>query len=51
VVDRAQGSTWQGEGVCAFGWDFELLFHGDRTIVREKGVTLSGGEKVTSLRD
>jgi ATP-binding cassette subfamily C (CFTR/MRP) protein 4 len=31
--------------VCALEQDFEQLPHGDRTIVGERGVTLSGGQK------
>jgi len=31
--------------VCALEQDFQLLPHGDRTIVGERGVTLSGGQK------
>jgi ATP-binding cassette subfamily C (CFTR/MRP) protein 4 len=31
--------------VCALEWDFQLLPHGDRTIVGERGITLSGGQR------
>jgi hypothetical protein len=31
--------------VCALEQDFRLLPHGDRTIVGERGVTLSGGQR------
>jgi ATP-binding cassette, subfamily C (CFTR/MRP), member 4 len=31
--------------VCALQRDFELLPHGDRTIVGERGVSLSGGQR------
>ncbi|PSN47504.1 hypothetical protein C0J52_02254 [Blattella germanica] len=31
--------------VCALERDFELFPHGDKTIVGERGVTLSGGQK------
>ncbi|XP_023708995.1 probable multidrug resistance-associated protein lethal(2)03659 [Cryptotermes secundus] len=31
--------------VCALERDFQLLPHGDRTIVGERGVTLSGGQR------
>ena len=31
--------------VCALERDFELLPHGDKTIVGERGVTLSGGQR------
>jgi hypothetical protein len=37
--------------VCALEWDFRLLPHGNRIIVRERGVTLSSGEMVTILQD
>jgi ATP-binding cassette, subfamily C (CFTR/MRP), member 4 len=31
--------------VCALEKDLEILTHGDETIVGEKGVSLSGGQK------
>ncbi|CAH1738397.1 unnamed protein product [Aphis gossypii] len=31
--------------VCALKLDLEQFFHGDRTIVGEKGISLSGGQK------
>ncbi|KAJ9591425.1 hypothetical protein L9F63_002031, partial [Diploptera punctata] len=31
--------------VCALERDFELLPHGDKTIVGERGITLSGGQR------
>ncbi|KAJ9591421.1 hypothetical protein L9F63_002027, partial [Diploptera punctata] len=31
--------------VCALERDFELLPHGDRTVVGDRGVTLSGGQR------
>jgi ATP-binding cassette subfamily C (CFTR/MRP) protein 4 len=31
--------------VCALERDFQLLPHGDRTIVGERGITLSGGQR------
>jgi len=31
--------------VCALEQDFRMLPHGDRTIVGERGVTLSGGQR------
>jgi ATP-binding cassette subfamily C (CFTR/MRP) protein 4 len=31
--------------VCALERDFQLLPYGDRTIVGERGVTLSGGQR------
>ena len=31
--------------VCALEHDFQLLPHGDKTIVGERGVTLSGGQR------
>jgi len=31
--------------VCALEQDFRLLPHGDRTIVGERGVTASGGQR------
>jgi hypothetical protein len=43
VVARGRGSAWQGEDLCS--WDFQLLLLGDRTIMGERGVTLSGGQR------
>jgi ABC-type multidrug transport system, ATPase and permease components len=31
--------------VCALKRDFELLPHGDKTIVGDRGITLSGGQR------
>lgn len=32
---------------CALDRDFSLFAHGDKTIVGERGVSLSGGKEVT----
>ena len=34
---------------CALTRDFEILEHGDRTEIGEKGITLSGGHKTESI--
>jgi len=38
-------------GVCALEEDLRQLPYGDMTLVGERGVSLSGGQKVSFLRD